>query len=176
MPWGANRNVGQLGNKSPCAWLHAYLRSPWFLTTPPPSSLLSFLPQPTPCWTSFAEFTEIKFCYTVHCVDFHAIHSAGVGQALGAHQVSGQGCTGFLGTYTKYIKRIPMVLQKKRMMLILGFYCLYILFLFLYLYISLWVCVPWVGPRGARKGCHSMDPELQTVGTCLVWVQGDLKE
>lgn len=157
MPWGANRNVGQLGSKSPCAWLCTHLRSPWSLTPPLPrlSSLLSFLPQPTPCWTNFAEFTEVKSCNTVTlCVDFHSIHSAGVAKHF-AHQVSGQDCAGFLGTYTRYIKRILTIFQKKRMMLVLEFYCLYVLFLFLCMCISLWVCVPYVCiPWWARRGCQ----------------------
>lgn len=85
-------------------------------------------------------------------MDFHAIHSAGVGQALGAHQVSGQGCTGFLGTYTKYIERIPMILQKKRMMLILGFYCLYILFFIsVSVYISMSLCAVGGSPRSPKR-------------------------
>lgn len=129
------------------------LKESLVLNSSPLFSLLSFLPQPTPCWTNFAKFTEVKSCNSVSLCGFSPHSFCWSCQALCAHQVSGQDCAGFLGTYTKYIKRIPTIFQKKGMMLILGFYHLYILFLFLCTCISLWVCVPcvWV-PEEPEEG------------------------
>lgn len=145
----SKQECGPAGEQKSMCLIACTLKESLVLNSPPP--LLPYCPFfPNP---RFAEFTEVKSCNTVSLCGFSRHSFCWSYQALGAHQVSGQGCAGFLGTYTKYIKRIPMVFQKKEMMLILGFYCLYILFLFLCLCISLFVCVPcvWV-PEELEEG------------------------
>ena len=51
------------------------------------------------------------------------------------------------------------------------------IFISVHVYISMGLCAICVHPpMSPKRVSDSMEPELQTVGTCLVWVLGHLKE